>query len=207
MTVERQAVFRRRRSVAVLAGNLMLVAALTSCGGHFSRSHNPDDGPVSPQAAALAQEYRLGPDGFGKIRLGMTAAEARATGQFVLLKGQGIGGCQVGTEVGMTSAKSGAIWISDVYGVVKIATYAGVRTPEGIGLGSTTDEVEDTYPDTHVELARDMSNGRVQMDDHYRSSVPGNPRAAYRFFVDKNDKVDSILLTLANQDCDVGFTN
>ncbi|WP_285489764.1 hypothetical protein [Amycolatopsis taiwanensis] len=195
------------RHAMPLTGVVALLLTLGGCGGgRFVDTHFADDGPVSPEAAALAQEFRLGPDGFGKIRLRMTMDEVQTTGQFVLAKGQGYPGCRVGNEVGATPGKGGVVWVSDVYGVVKISSYFGVRTPEGIGLGSSVDDVRAAYPGTRVETERDMGNGQIEIDDHYRSPVPGNPNAAYRFFVNHDDKVDSMLLVLANQDCDVGFT-
>jgi hypothetical protein len=193
-----------------LAGVLVCVSVLAGCGGRFSYVHGSDYGPpVLPEAVALAQQHRLGPDGFGKIKLGMTFDQVQASGQFVFRKGTGIGGCRNGIETGIPTKPSGGGWVlvSDVYGVVKLSSYPGVRTPEGVELGLPIDKVKEVYSDTKVETERDMGNGQIEMDDHYRASVPGNPNAVYRFFVDRNDNVDSIVLVLAKQDCDVGFSN
>lgn len=167
------------RRAPALACVAVMVLALTGCGyRRFSYLHGSDRGPVGAEAAALAQQYRLGPDGYGKIKLGMTMTDAQETGQFVLSKGRGMDDCEVGfqTGTGIGPSHGGLVSISGAYGVAKIATYTGVHTPEGIGLGATIDEVKTVYPDTRVETEADMGNGQIEMDAHYRSSVPGNPK-------------------------------
>ncbi|WP_406638467.1 hypothetical protein [Amycolatopsis sp. WGS_07] len=199
----RSAQGRRHLAPAALA----LLFALTACGGRFSDTHRPDTGPVSEKAAALAKQYRLGPHGFGKIKLGMSAAEATATGQIRVNDLASLSGCTIGTETG--KSPDGAVSISASLGVVKIASYTGVRTPEGIALGASVDDLRKAYPDVKVETEADMGNGQIQMDDHYRAPVPGNPQAVYRFFVNRDDRVDAMLLALnkPDPDCDVGYSN
>ncbi|MFD2466426.1 hypothetical protein [Amycolatopsis silviterrae] len=194
-----------RRHLAPAAMALLLV--LSACGGRFSDTHRPDTGPVTEKAADLAKQYRLGPHGFGKITLGMSVAEATATGQIRVNDLAGLSGCTIATETGKTP--DGAVSISASRGVVKIASYTGVRTPEGIGLGASLDDLRKAYPDVKAETEADMGNGQIQMDDHYRAPVPGNPQAAYRFFVDHDNRVDAMLLVTAkpDPDCDVGYSN
>lgn len=167
----------------------------------FSYLHVGDYGPVSPEAAELAGQYQLGPDRFGPIKLGMSRAEVEATGKFVYRRKLPMRGCSFGQAVGTEVNGGGSVVISDIYGVSKIDIYQGVRTPEGIGLGSSLDQVRLTYRDTKVETGSDVGDGGLEMDDHYRTSVPGNPKASYRIFVDKNQNVDELILALNVQNC------
>ena len=192
---------------AVLA--LVLLLPIAGCGSseRFADEHQASIGPVTGSAIALAKNYRLGPDGFGQVKLGMTLNQAMATGQ---LTRNPIGDgedCRIAVETGTVPAHGGGVWVSGKYGVVKIEAYPGVSTPQGITLGSSLDDLKRAYPDVAVETDRDMSNGQVviEMDDHYRSKVPGNPQANYRFFVDTHNHVDAMLLVRTTQDCDAGY--
>ena len=200
----RKAAPRRRGRCAAAAGlSLVLVAG---CGGRTAYTHSSDDGPVTAPAAELAAGNWLGPDGFGKVKLGMTTAQALATAQIGMDRG-GLPACHTATETGAVPGRGGGVWISTALGVAKIGSFRGVRTPQGIGLRASLDEVRHAYPDVRVETERDMGDGAIDMDDHYRASVPGNPNAGYRFFFDRDDKVDAMLLVLLHQDCDVGYSN
>ncbi|MEV6607164.1 hypothetical protein [Kutzneria sp. NPDC051319] len=189
------------------AVGLILLAALAGCGARFVDTHSADDGPVTGPAVALAHDHRLGPDGFGQLRLGMALDQAVGTGQVSRTATGDLPGCRTAVETGATPARGGGVWVSAKYGVAKIEAYAGVSTPEGVALGAGLDDVRRAYPDTVKETEKDMGDGRIDMDDHYRAPVPGNPTAAYRFFVDAHDHVDAMLLVLAKQDCDVGYPN
>lgn len=214
-TSPREASSRRRwRRELLLVGTLAvvlvaLIALLPIWGfGLFMNLIGPDrfsylhvgvHGPVSPEAAELAGRYQLGPDGFGLIKLGMRRDDVEATGEFVY-HGKS-SKCSLGQVAGTKVNGGGSVIVSDTYGVAEIQIYQGVRTPEGVSLGSSLDQVRDAYRDTKVETGREVGDGGTEMDDHYRASVPGNPNASYRIFVDKNRKVDDLSLVLNVQNC------
>ncbi|MGW7533947.1 hypothetical protein [Amycolatopsis sp. NPDC054798] len=196
---------RRRIAPAALA-LAVLVPLATGCASRFTDLHQSGTGPVTEQAASLAKKHRLGPTGFGKLTLGMPLAKAIATGQIRENRDSGTVGCAMGHETGTTHD---VVWISDTIGVAKIEAYEGVLTPEGIGLGASLDEVKNAYPGVKVETEADMGSGQIKMDDHYRAPVTGNPDAAYRIFVDRDDRVDSLLLvtTKPKPECEIGYSN
>ena len=134
----------------------------------------------------------------------MTLDQAMATGQLTRNPMSDSPKCSIAVDTGL-SRGGGTVWVSAKYGVVKIEAYPGVSTPQGITLGSSLDDLKRAYPDVAVETDRDMGNGQIQMDDHYRAKVPGNPQTSYRFFIDANDRVDAMLLVHTTQDCDAGY--
>lgn len=132
----------------------------------------------------------LGPDGYGAVRLGMTAAQARSAGARVSDNGRGAA-CD-GLRLPGTTASTGAVdgWVSRRVGVAMIgAPDAGTKTPEGIHAGSTRAEVETAYPD-----AKDSP-------DYWSVPVAGHPGASYWWNYDKHGRVDMLALVLDSQDC------
>lgn len=194
------------RIAPIILGLALVLPLAASCGGRFADTHYPSTGSVTGPALALAKQHRLGPDGLGQVRLGMTLDQAMATGQLTRNQASDQAPvCRNATESGAVPAHGGGVWVSAQYGVAKIEAYPGVTTPAGIGLGASVDDVKRAYPDAVVETEKDMGNGQIRMDDHYRAPVPGNPKAVYRFFVDASSRVDNMMLVLATQDCDVGY--
>lgn len=190
------------RVAPVVLGLVLVLPLAVACGSPFAYGHLPETEPAYGPAVVLAGQSRLGPDGFGRVRLGMPLEQAMATGQLTRRAGGGVP-CRMASETGTGPGPSGNVTVSVQYGVAKIQAYPGVTTPEGIGLGAGLDELWHAYPDTVVETYRDMGVG-IDMDDHYRTAVPGNPKATYRFFVNAKGRVDAMLLVLATQDCDPG---
>lgn len=146
-----------------------------------------------PQAAKV-----LGPFGYGKLRLGMTEAQAKATGQAVGFVEPAPGACRQGalTDQGpktdqnyvMVSAKQGLAAIS--------VTSRSVHTTEGIGIGATIAQVKAAYP----EIAGRFDD---ELFAHlHRIGVPvhGNPSAVYRM-VFNDGSLTQLAIQNANQDC------
>jgi hypothetical protein len=131
---------------------------------------------------------RLGPYGYGSVKLGMTAKKAKATGQVV--KKMPGGGCS-GWDLKKfrTPKDSIGIWLSPHVGLAAIFAAKGMKTPEGIKIGSTLKQVEAAYP-------------RVKKDGHgyYTITVPHNKKAYYSFEIGHH-KVKSYLIALKKQDC------
>ncbi|MEV0970638.1 hypothetical protein [Microtetraspora glauca] len=148
-------------------------------------------GGVAPAAVAASTAYAtgtLGPYGYGGVKLGMSAKQARATKKIVSkaswspctgwdLKAHPTGRDEVG------------LYISKRRGVAMIFAPKGVMTPQGIGIGSTEAELKDAYP----KLKQSASGYPVV-------TVPGNRKASYRFLLSRG-RIYEMALALNNQDC------
>ncbi|MFD9894367.1 hypothetical protein ACFWY9_33895 [Amycolatopsis sp. NPDC059027] len=135
------------------------------------------------QAAGQTQARILDSFGYGQLKLGMSEADAVATG---LLTAGEPGKCAayyfVPSEGSMP--RSSGVFISKTDGVTVIGGTSKMRTPQEIWRGSTLDDLREAYPD----LTQDS-----QMDWIYRASAPGNPAANYSFVVNFNQVQDFAL--------------
>jgi hypothetical protein len=88
---------------------------------------------------------RLGPTGFGKVKIGMSVDEAAATGELKKVD-------RVEEGCGYSALKTANVKIthSTDRGVVYIPASGRTATPEGIRVGSTLAEVEEAYSDFNV---------------------------------------------------------
>ncbi|HET9141348.1 hypothetical protein [Actinophytocola sp.] len=158
--------------VAVLAG--CATGSPAAPGATATSGATPAAGsPAAPVTASL------GPDGYGPIKLGMSARDALATG--LLGKSQPYIQCTAYPFKGYSDPLAGGkVAINPQFGVVDISAPRDVpaHTPEGIGIGSTEASTRAAYP----ELAESFNNG-------YRTAVPGNPGASYLIYFD-NGKVN-----------------
>ncbi|WP_101385877.1 hypothetical protein [Streptomyces sp. TLI_146] len=125
-------------------------------------------GPADPAGGGNART--LGPEGLGPFKLGMTLDQAEATGEWKRRK-ETVGACMSDTgSSGITVGWSGRLGISSL-------TADNVRTPEGIGTGSTFAEVKAAYRrpvDGTGTLEED-----AQLMGTVWTAVPGNPKAMY----------------------------
>jgi hypothetical protein len=141
---------------------------------------------------ALAQTAKpaLGPYGYGAVKLGMSATKAKATRQVVFKMSAGAGSCSGwDLKAHPTGKDSVGLYISKKVGVAVIFARKGVRTPQGIGLGSTLKQVKKAYP-----KVKTSASGFPYV------SVPGNPKAYYAFILSKG-KVRELAFALDTQDC------
>ncbi|MBO2454215.1 hypothetical protein J4573_44510 [Actinomadura barringtoniae] len=143
--------------------------------------------PGEPNPGA-GKEGELGPFGFGSVKLGMTAAQAKGTG-LVQIKSKPSAGCGSFILIpGASDVVPGKGFISKKLGIASIFAGKTVRTPQGIGLGSTTAQVKKVYP----ALQEGPNLSFV--------AVPGNPKATYSFLMSAG-KVSELALDLKAQDC------
>lgn len=98
----------------------------------------------------------LGPDGFGALKLGMSRSQAEATGLISGYKAE-----DFGAKCGYSKLKgtSATVYFTPGLGVSSIDASAGVRTPEGIRLGSTMNAVRKAYPDWELAVGDGDTGG------------------------------------------------
>jgi hypothetical protein len=163
----------------------LVVAALAATGATLMVA-SPAGATAQTPATGTAPGA-FGPYGYGGIKLGMTAKEAKATGKIVLKWRDNCTGWDYKSHRNPKDEVS--LYISKKHGVAVIFAPTGVRTPKGIGAGSTLRQVKKAYP--HV---------KKQISGYY-ATVPGNRKAYYYFGVNGRNKVEQLGLGLNSQDC------
>lgn len=150
--------------------------------------------PVSPTSKAGTPRAPvgtvLGPDGYGKLKLGMTADQALATHE-VAPGADTPGPTYCAPYYLADHGEQPRVQVSPKVGVASIDAFSGMRTPEGIGLGSTMAQVKTAYPNLVIR------------PNSYSVVVPGNNKAIYRFGFGANGQKVAILM-LQHKDYDCG---
>lgn len=149
-----------------------------------SASRPSSSQPSSKDAPALSGPL-LGSDGFGTLKLGMS--ETQIATQGVLLSDARAGAaCTVYTARGTGLPSSATVVISKAVGLAVVTPQQVAHTAEGIGAGSTKDQVLAAYP-----AAKEEAGG---------ITAPARAAAAYRFRLDDSGVVETSLVSV-NQDC------
>ena len=155
-----------------------------------SNEVSPSGGGGTPSPATPAALV-LGPDGLGPLKLGMTRSEAEATGMVAAFRNEpNSATCLWRSQLSGAPAGAGTVFYSETLGVATIDAYAGVTTPEGIGIGSSLAAVAQAYPGWQPNER--LGRGHV--------AVPGNSQAVYRLAY-ADGKVTELTLQYAHQDC------
>ncbi|QKG24340.1 hypothetical protein ACTIVE_5983 [Actinomadura verrucosospora] len=145
--------------------------------------------PAPHRPAAPNRPAALGPLGYGALRLGMTARQLRGGDLLVGKVRGGATGC-AGYDLRAHPTPKGSVGVyySRRLGIATIFAVGGMRTPQGIGVGSPLAQVKRAYPK--------MVNGV----NGASAPVPGNPKAVYSLML-AGGRVTSLALDLAKQDC------
>jgi hypothetical protein len=141
-------------------------------------SHQPTTLPPVSSGPLLAA------DGFGNLKLGMS--EAEVTAQVTLGEPQAGASCTVYKAQGSGIPASASVVISKAAGLVVVTPDVAAHTAEGIGAGSTKEQVLAAYP-----AAKDEPGGVV---------APVTAAAEYHFTLDGTGVVRTSLMSV-NQDC------
>ncbi|NIH78764.1 hypothetical protein [Amycolatopsis viridis] len=167
------------------SGGAMSSSATVPGSGSRTPAPSSSSAPASKQRPA-STDPTIGPSGWGRLVLGMSEAQAVATDEFDMSEGVSGSPCH---RYWLRNGGSSPVDISPSYGVARISAKPGVTTPEGIGVGSTDDEVMAAYPSA-------TKTGYV-----ITAPVPGNSRAVYIFTTDPSQKIFSLRLELATHNC------
>ncbi|MCP2165707.1 hypothetical protein [Goodfellowiella coeruleoviolacea] len=187
-------------AVASTSGTGAATTGGTSTAGSTTPGSGAPDRAGSGETGTAGGANVLGPDGLGALRLGMAEDQASATG-LIRVQGEATSQCSNAVLVGQPTDQRTAenfVAISAKLGVAIISvTDPAVRTPEGIGLGSTLDQVKAAYPGS-ASAFDDPS-----FADQRRTNipVPGSTHGAVYRVQASGDTVDSLALQLSDQDC------
>ena len=131
----------------------------------------------------------IGPLGIGSLHLGMYTWEAPAASLVKALPSQGP--CETFAIKALPKPDPGSThgYASENQGVMTLFAQQGMTTPEGIGLGSTLDDIRAAYPN-----AEESVHG-------WSVPVAGFTDRTYLFGIDENDELEELALTLDTQSC------
>ena len=162
--------------------------SVTASSAAPSASTKPTPGRATPSGLVI------GPTGLGKLKIGMTVKQAKASGMIASYEASDHCGY---SRLRNAPADQGAVTHSNKLGVIAISGYSNMRTPEGIRIGSTLNEVRRAYDDlapSVVDRTLTTGSGRLWTDTHDGNNV------SYRMSV-RNFKVTELGLERAHQDC------
>ncbi|WP_189336868.1 hypothetical protein [Actinoplanes ianthinogenes] len=132
-----------------------------------SAAATPSRTKSTPTNEPVAGQHTFGPDRFGALKIGMTVAQAEKTGRLGTYRdGPDHNGCGSAPLKGATDDAADAVIFNGKQGLVFIPGYGKVRTPEGIGIGSTIAQVKAAYADFEpIAMYKTDANGTETYDD------------------------------------------
>ncbi|MFD9892099.1 hypothetical protein ACFWY9_22375 [Amycolatopsis sp. NPDC059027] len=142
--------------------------------------------PSKPQTSKVTTGPLLTANGIGALKLGMTEAQVTAQGMKVSNK-KSADACSYFDVQGGGLPTSVNAALSQSSGVVAVTPAAPAHTPEGIGAGSSKEDVLTSYPG-----AAEGPDGLV---------APAGQVANYHFTLTQAGEVASVYLSSVYQDC------
>jgi hypothetical protein len=182
-----------------LVGNRLALLSIAYTGDQMSGADTGSSplatgiGTAASRAAGGAEpedpDATIGPLGIGELQLGMFTWEAPAASLVKTLPSQG--GCEIFAIKALPKPDPGSThgYATENQGVMTLFAQEGMTTPEGIGLGSTLDEIRAAYP-------------RAEKTVHgWSVPVAGFTDRSYLFGIDEDDELEELALTLDTQSC------
>ncbi|MEV6350627.1 hypothetical protein [Actinoplanes sp. NPDC051851] len=146
--------------------------------------------PTAVTTATTSTSLVFGPVGWNGLNIGMTVAQAKATGQIKNYKATE--GCAQSQLKGATG-DDGTVIHSPTLGIIAIQAYGKMHTPEGIAIGSTVKQVKAAYPNLDDDILAEF--GRAF------ATVSGSGDAHYRFEFNSSNKIENLWLEHESQNC------
>ncbi|MCW2791822.1 MAG: hypothetical protein JWO76_920 [Nocardioides sp.] len=170
---------------------VLVACLLASCDGSADDRPSP---PLTADPAPQPPSLVLGPRGVGALRLGMTAREVAGTGTARSAQGSSEDGWSRGchllfyrpNQLGRTAGNTLNGTVSARQGLEQLYATHRMVTPEGIGIGSTLQDVRAAYD-------------RPGVDYGDRVTVRASRLSVYRIQLDR--EVTSIVLELRRVEC------
>jgi hypothetical protein len=150
-----------------------------------SKASRPSSAQPPSKLPSVLSGPLLGSDGFGTIKLGMSETQMAALG-VTLTESQAGASCTVYTAQGSGVPSAATVVVSKAVGLTVVTPEQVAHTAEGIGAGSSKEQVLATYP-----AAKEESGGVV---------APATDAADYHFRLDDSGVVQTSLMSV-NQDC------
>ncbi|HET8602845.1 MAG TPA: hypothetical protein VFM09_02885 [Marmoricola sp.] len=181
----------RRTALQALGAAAALAVAVTGgvmLTGQPSRPQPTAPVITHPGRPHHAGRHVLGPDGYRGLRLGMDAAQVRATGDATVprVPASGCAGIRLTDRPRRPHRVDG--YLSARYGLVAVYARSDMATPEGIHPGSTFAQVRKAYPD-----------GKLSVDGYW--IVPLGHGTAYEFGIGGHHAVGEMAVMRLRQDC------
>jgi hypothetical protein len=180
---------RRRTVVRLTVAAAIAVAAITA-GPLLLPDRGPSTTPAGPSTSPPTSPDLIGSDGYGRLKLGMTLAQAIATGEL----SDTISDQVTCVEASLLDFPDARVWIDKERGVAVIDIVAGMETTEGVGPDSTLAEARAAYPDFE-QTYTDVMTVPLGGDPAAKLTIALPPAAG------AHTKIDGLSLSTVHQAC------
>jgi hypothetical protein len=186
---------QRAGGTAAPVGAASSVSPATTASAPTARPTSPAPPSTSKPSRNTPAPLVLGPTGLGKLKIGMTASKANATGMLVQRLSNGTTECEH-SELRPHGSEHPVVY-SPRRGVISIPGWGKISTPEGIRIGSTLGQVKKAYDDFRRHSVDDL--GKTG-DGRGFAGFNDSDNAHYRFSFE-NRIVTELWIEHDNQDC------